>query len=147
MSNTIPLSAPPKTGSFPVGEVRPNRVRVVGLMHRKAGMTQEAFLEYWQKIHGPLFANMEITKKNILKYEQHHYNTSFNQGIAAMGFNLIEYGGLAVFEAESYEKIFEVFQSEEYKQIVLPDEPNFIDRSKTGFLIGPVVPFVDVDRA
>ncbi|KAI0644747.1 hypothetical protein C8Q79DRAFT_887184, partial [Trametes meyenii] len=124
-------------------DVRKDRVRVVGLMSKKPGMTDEEFHKYWREVHGPLFAGMEITKKNILKYEQHHYNTAFDQGIAAMGFNVVSYSGVALFEAESYEKIFEVFQSDEYKQIVFPDEANFIERNKTGFIAGGLATFID----
>ena len=60
-----------------------------------------------------------------------------------MGFDVVPYRGVAVFEAESYAKIFEVFQSEEYIRVVFPDEANFIERSKTGFIAGGLVTFVD----
>ena len=56
-----------------IPEVRKDRVRVIGLMAKKPGMTDDEFYTYWREVHGPLFANMEITKKNILKYEQVHF--------------------------------------------------------------------------
>ena len=49
---------------------RSDRVRAIALMAKKAGMSDEAFFKHWQEIHGPLFANLDIVKKNILKYEQ-----------------------------------------------------------------------------
>lgn len=41
-----------------------------------------------------------------------------------------DFDGLAIFEAESYDKIIEVFTSEEYKKNAIPDEEKFLDRSK-----------------
>ncbi|KAJ8488630.1 hypothetical protein ONZ51_g3423 [Trametes cubensis] len=144
MSNAaVSASSTPASASVSVPEVRKDRVRVIGLMAKKPGMTDDEFYTYWREVHGPLFANMEITKKNILKYEQHHYTTAFEAGVAAMGFDVVPYRGVAVFEAESYAKIFEVFQSEEYIRVVFPDEANFIERSKTGFIAGGLVTFVD----
>ncbi|KAI0358752.1 hypothetical protein OH77DRAFT_1421214 [Trametes cingulata] len=143
MSDTTPTATSASALSASAPGYRTDRVRVVGLMAKKPGMSDEEFYTYWRDVHGPLFANMEITKKNILKYEQHHYNTAFDQGVAAMGFDVVQYRGVAVFEAESYDKIFEVFQSEEYKRVVFPDEAKFIERSKTGFVAGPFVTFVD----
>ena len=39
-------------------------------MAKKEGLTDAEFFKYWHEVHGPLFAGLEITKKNILKYEQ-----------------------------------------------------------------------------
>ncbi|KAL7281347.1 hypothetical protein PYCCODRAFT_1364835 [Trametes coccinea BRFM310] len=136
------MSTAATTSSTSAPDFRKDRIRVCGLMAKKPGMSDEEFSRYWREVHGPLFANMEITKKNILHYEQHHYTTAFEEGVAAMGFDVVQYRGIAVFEAESYEKIFEVFQSEEYKRVVLPDEANFIERSKTGFVAGDLVTFI-----
>lgn len=54
-----------------------------------------------------------------------------------------EYRGIAVFEGESYEKILEVFMSEEYKRLAYDDELNYIDRSKSVFLPGSIVTYID----
>lgn len=71
MSNPVVSSSSPATSApAPIPQVRKDRVRVIGLMAKKPGMTDDEFYTYWREVHGPLFANMEITKKNILKYEQ-----------------------------------------------------------------------------
>ncbi|KAI8994043.1 hypothetical protein BD414DRAFT_411737 [Trametes punicea] len=144
MSNTIPPSAPAVAVSPPpVPEMRKDRFRAVGLLVKKQGMTDDEFYRYWHMVHGPLFAGMEISKKNLLKYEQHHYTTAFDEAFKAVGFDLVPYRGLAIFEAESYEKLLEVFGSEEYKRVIVPDEAKFLDRPKTGFFIGPIVDYID----
>ena len=43
---------------------------------------------------------------------------------------MADYDGIAVFDAVSLEKIMEVFEDSEYKEKVIPDEENFIDRKK-----------------
>ena len=60
-----------------------------------------------------------------------------------MGFSLPTWRGIAVFEAESYEKILEVFTSQEYQNIGFPDEQNFLDRSKTVFFPGTLITYID----
>ncbi|KAI0829729.1 hypothetical protein BC628DRAFT_1314156 [Trametes gibbosa] len=123
---------------------RTDRYRVVGLMAKKPGLTDEEFFTYWRTKNGPLFTSLEIVKKNLIKYEQHHYNNAFEAGIAANGYAIpSDYRGVAIFEADSYEKILEVFLSEEYKRLAYDDETNFLDRSKSVFLPGSLVTYVD----
>lgn len=60
-----------------------------------------------------------------------------------MGFATSAFHGIALFEAESYEKILEVFTSQEYQNIGFPDEQNFLDRSKTVFFPGTLITYID----
>lgn len=66
------MSNPPSAAaaSTPVPEVRKDRYRVNSLLYKKEGMTDEEFFTYWREVHGPLFASLEIVKKNLIKYEQ-----------------------------------------------------------------------------
>lgn len=41
-----------------------------------------------------------------------------------------DFDGLAIFEAESYDKIMAVFSSEEYQEKAVKDEEKFLDRSR-----------------
>ena len=52
------------------------------------------------------------------------------------GVSPVPYVGVAIFEAESVEKIFEVFTDPEYFRVVVPDEESFFDRSKSAMLAG-----------
>lgn len=56
--------------STPAPEARKDRYRVSSLLVKKNGMTDEEFFTYWRDVHGPLFAGLEIVKKNLIKYEQ-----------------------------------------------------------------------------
>ena len=50
--------------------IRKDRVCLIVLMAKKSGLTDEEFSKYWHEVHGPLFASLEIVKKNITLYEQ-----------------------------------------------------------------------------
>jgi hypothetical protein len=44
---------------------------------------------------------------------------------------LLHYDGLAEVWLDQPADLFEMFQSSEYQQVVIPDEEKFLDRSKT----------------
>ena len=44
--------------------------------------------------------------------------------------------GMAVFEAESWEKLLEVFSHPEYARVVYPDEQHILDRERTQIFAG-----------
>ncbi|KAG5338202.1 hypothetical protein E4T56_gene16750 [Termitomyces sp. T112] len=116
--------------------IRTDRVRILFLLKRKEGMTREQFSNYWRVTHAELFLSLSIVKTNILGYEQVHKD-SLETG--AMGFTVSDWDGVIVLDAESYDKIFEVFGSEEYQRVVKPDEANFLDREKCQLLPGGIV--------
>ncbi|KAJ7126869.1 hypothetical protein C8R44DRAFT_617351 [Mycena epipterygia] len=112
--------------------LRTDRVRLVILIKRKSSLSKEEFGQYWSETHGNLFSSLAIAKTNLLKYEQAHTNQSVLLQVAqSMGAPMTEseWDGMAIFEGESYAKIFEVFQNEEYLRVVVPDEERFIDRA------------------
>ena len=47
------------------------------------------------------------------------------------------HAGMAIFEAESLEKIYEVFRDEDYLRLVRPDEEKYINITDTEFVGGP----------
>lgn len=52
---------------------------------------------------------------------------------------------MAIFEAESYDKIVEVLTHPEFRRTVEPDEKNFFDRSKSLVFAGTVNTFWNTD--
>ena len=52
--------------------------------------------------------------------------------------------GIAIFEATSLDKIFEIFQDEEYLRVVVPDEQNFFDHENAQILAGPFATVIDL---
>ncbi|KAF8899347.1 hypothetical protein BD779DRAFT_1667030 [Infundibulicybe gibba] len=96
-----------------------NRVRMVILSKRAPNITNEEFSIYWANSHSKLFSSLAIVKKNLLKYEQAHTNLPFIPSINAIGFPTAS--GM-------------IFEDEEYKTRVIPDELKFADRPACQFL-------------
>lgn len=46
------------------------------------------------------------------------------------------YWGMAIFEAESFHKIMEIFNHQDYRCVVFPDEKVILDTSQTLFFAG-----------
>lgn len=55
----------------------------------------------------------------------------------------VPYYGMAIFEGESFEKIFEVFNHPEYQKVVLPDEERFFDKSRSLVIAGELATPLD----
>lgn len=72
-----------------------------------------------------------------------HFNVIQNEAIAKMGLPSVPYYGMAIFEAESYEKIFQVFINQEYSEVIVPDEEKFFDRTKSLMIAGDLATFLD----
>ncbi|KAF5344905.1 hypothetical protein D9758_011552 [Tetrapyrgos nigripes] len=110
--------------------LRTDRVRMLGLIYKNPSISREEFDRYWLEHHSQLFLSLDIVKKNLLKYEQLHINQQ-TKDLQSLGAALIECDGVAIIEAESYEKLLELFNDAQFKAIVEPDEEKFLDRSKT----------------
>ena len=91
-------------------------------------MSETEFHAYWSGQHYKAFSSMDVVKQNLLKYEQCHQNAAQLQKFKDAGFTVPDFDGIAIFEAESYDKIMAVFTSEEYKTKAIPDEENYLDR-------------------
>jgi len=125
-------------------EISKDRVRFMGLLYAKEGISFEQFDKYWREEHGPLFASLEIVKKNLLLYEQFHLNqpvtTAFQAGQTPIPPPPCV--GVGICEAESIEKMMEIFASPEYNNIVAPDEEKFLERKMSGVFVGNVATFI-----
>ncbi|THH15368.1 hypothetical protein EUX98_g9478 [Antrodiella citrinella] len=128
-------------------ELTKNHVRGAVLLHPKDGVSFEEFDKYWIEKHGDLFSSLPIVKKNLIKYEQFHFNADLNKELAKVGLYKSPYYGIANFEAESDEKLLEVFEDPEYKRLLLPDEDKFFDKSMSELIVGKMAVFIDKTRA
>ena len=144
--------------------IQPNRVRLAALFYPAPGVSREQFGRYWLSEHGKKFMSLDIVRKNITKYEQvgwctltlssfrsdcraqFHLDNDLNQTLAsAMGSSpqASTFYGMAIFEAESYEKLLEVFSHPDYQRVVYPDEKVILDRSRSQVVAGQYATFVD----
>ncbi|THH28519.1 hypothetical protein EUX98_g5670 [Antrodiella citrinella] len=124
-------------------ELSTNRIRVIGLIHPKEGISHEEFSTYWLNTHSQVFLSLPVVQRNILKYEQYHFNQTVNAQLAALGTHLPSAHGLAILEAESLDKLMEIFADPEFAEKVAPDEERFLDRTLTEAAATNYVTFVD----
>ncbi|KAI0326539.1 hypothetical protein GY45DRAFT_1258785 [Cubamyces sp. BRFM 1775] len=125
--------------------VRTDRVRLAVLMAPKPGLSFEEFDRYWLDVHAEVFSSIAIVKRNLLKYEQFHLDPKYDDIIAAQSLakSKTPFRGIAIFEATSLDKIFDIFQDEEYLRVVVPDEHKFFDHENAQILAGPFATIID----
>ncbi|TBU29488.1 hypothetical protein BD309DRAFT_149752 [Dichomitus squalens] len=126
--------------------LRKDRVRLAVLMAPKPGLSFEEFDRYWLDVHANVFSSIAIAKRNLLKYEQFHLDPKYDDVIAAQSLakSKSPFRGIAIFEATTLEKIFEIFQDEEYLRVVVPDELKFFDHENAQILAGPFATIIDL---
>ncbi|KIP01961.1 hypothetical protein PHLGIDRAFT_130998 [Phlebiopsis gigantea 11061_1 CR5-6] len=130
--------------------LQPNRVRLAAIFHPAAGVSPQQFSHYWLNEHGKIFISLNVVRNNLTKYEQFHFDTPLTGDVAvAMGSSsaTASFYGMAVFEAESYDKIFQVFADPEYQRVVFPDEQKLLDRGRSQLFAGQVATVWEKARA
>lgn len=111
------------------GTIQTDRVRVALFFKRKEGLTLEEFYHHWFEGLSKMLLSSPIFVDNVLKYEQLRIDSEAAAMLKAVGFEPPEqWDGMALLEAESFEKIFAIFQSEEYKTTIGPYEDQFLQR-------------------
>ncbi|KAL8951900.1 MAG: hypothetical protein Q9222_002145 [Ikaeria aurantiellina] len=124
----------------------PDRVCLMILFHRKKGMSFDDFDKYWRETHAKVACELPIFQRNILKYEQIHVDRSSLQSWKDDGHQVTDYDGIVVLEAESEEKIREVFQDKEYLEKLAPNEAEFSERMSFTMMPANVVTVMDKTR-
>ncbi|KAI0702934.1 hypothetical protein C8T65DRAFT_655135 [Cerioporus squamosus] len=121
-----------------------DRVRLAILISPKPGMTPDECRSYWRSNHFKVFSSIAVVKRNLLKYEQFHFDPKYTAAMTAMipGYKPPPFFGMAIFEAETMDKIAEVFQDEEYNRVVVPDEERFMSRKDALIVGGPTVTII-----
>ena len=102
-------------------------VKLIGLLKRKDGITQEEFSQYWEEKHAPLIVKLFPEMK---RYVQNHAVKLPGGGEPPFdGVSEVWYDDL-----QSCQTAAKFWQSDEGK-VIRDDEEKFIDRSKMVFLV------------
>ncbi|KAI5998223.1 hypothetical protein EDD15DRAFT_2244428 [Pisolithus albus] len=110
--------------------LRTDRVRIIGSVKRKEGVSKEEFENFWINEHPKLFNSLDVVKKNILKYEQAHANEVVSQALTESGLTVSPFDAMSIFEAPTFEALMEVFTSEEYKKTVGAESLKYFERGQ-----------------
>lgn len=109
----------------------------VGFAPRAPGLGYEAFAEHWRTRHADLAAELE----GLRGYVQNH-------AVLDHGWPLFPYVGFdacSELQWESLEEMDAAFASEHYRQAVVADEHELIDKSRFGLLLAERRVLVDGD--
>ena len=101
-------------------------VKMNMFLTRRADLTREQFGEYWEKKHWPIILSIPEAKTFTKRYVQQH-----NIGQVPPGITAAPYDGIAEAWFETIEDVYKLVGAQAWKTIVVKDEENFLDRSKT----------------
>ncbi|CAL1708482.1 unnamed protein product [Somion occarium] len=104
-------------------------IRVSCFLKKRPDMTLEQFSEHWNG-HGNLFTSQKAMKDNVVRYNQFHLAPQHSETLAAAGFPIAPYDGVADVYVDKIEDVFAIFADEDVQKNVFADEVNFLDKSQ-----------------
>lgn len=113
-------------------------LKVNVFLTRKSGTTLQQFSTYWKAIHGPLLMQQPEVIENTRRYIQLH-----STGNGLPGVPVAPYDGIAEIWVDDLNGVTAIFTSDNYNNIITPDEENFLDREKTVIMYGTEIVVVE----
>ncbi|MDR5651200.1 EthD domain-containing protein [Ruixingdingia sedimenti] len=104
---------------------------VLGFYKRKPGLSHAEFSRHWRDVHGPLIRNHPVISTYMRRYLQHH----LTPGTGFPGVGALDYDGFSESWWDSLEARQEAHGLEDFKQLVIEDERQFIDMDATRILM------------
>jgi uncharacterized protein (TIGR02118 family) len=101
-------------------------IKVSVFLTRRPDLTHEQFSKYWKEKHAPLVMSLDVFKTHVRHYIQQH---SLNN--VPEGFPVGPYDGIAEVWLDDLSSLMTISGHQDYASIVLKDEENFLDRTKT----------------
>lgn len=103
-------------------------IKLAFMINRIDGMTFEEFVEHHRNRHAPLFTSIPEARLYVNKYTVSH-------PVTAEGYPAPAYDGLTEIWFESWEDHDAFFASKNYKELVNPDEGEFIDMNSVAVMV------------
>ncbi|MEU7468492.1 EthD domain-containing protein [Streptomyces sp. NPDC044984] len=103
-------------------------IKFAFMINRIDGMTFEEFVEHHRDRHAPLFTSIPEAQRYVKKYTVSH-------PVPAEGYPSPAYDGLTEIWFESWADHDAFFTSENYKELVNPDESKFIDLDSVAVMV------------
>jgi uncharacterized protein (TIGR02118 family) len=102
-------------------------VKIITLIKKKEGLSDQEFYSYWEKDHGPLIARIF---PGVERYIQNH-------AVKLPGGGRAKYDGVVEIwykDMESWRRASDFYQGDEGK-VIIDDEAKFIDRDAMVFVV------------
>lgn len=93
---------------------------------RRADLSFQEFSDYWMNVHWPLVKTVPEVTENTIRYVQQHNIGGVPDFVTAAPFD-----GVAEAWFPDMEAVGRVMGSEGWANLVMKDDPNFLDVSKT----------------
>jgi uncharacterized protein (TIGR02118 family) len=107
-------------------------IKVIELLVRKPGMSRAEFSDYWRRVHGPLVMSIPEIRRHNVKYVQSHTLGEWHPFLAG---EEPLFDGAAEIWVDSMDAASALFAEPKFAELVVPDEVQFLDRSKTEILV------------
>ncbi|KEF52249.1 uncharacterized protein A1O9_11489 [Exophiala aquamarina CBS 119918] len=112
------------------------QVKLVIAINKRDDISYEEFDRYWSEEHPKLFLKVPVYKDKLITYSQFHIDRSNKEELKKLGLPVASYDGLVTMVVNSLENLVQIFNDDEYKRLVAPDESKFVKRSEAQVMIG-----------
>ena len=112
-------------------------IKLMILLKRKPGMSDEDFYRYWRENHGNTVMGTKEFFRHVRRYVQSHKKLNAKSGFSS---SESEYDGVAEFWFDDVESMNRAFSEPKYLEIVQPDEPKFVDLDACRVLVVEELP-------
>ncbi|TPG52643.1 EthD domain-containing protein [Sphingomonas glacialis] len=99
------------------------------MLKRREDITRKEFGDYWLREHAPKIHSLPEANRVIRRYIQQIAVDDVPEGLPVADFD-----GMAELWFDDLQSAINIMTSDEYLGTIPPDEPNFIDQSKTRIL-------------
>ncbi|WP_253194967.1 EthD domain-containing protein [Streptomyces sp. MP131-18] len=103
-------------------------LKLAFMINRIDGMTSEEFVDHHRNRHAPLFTSIPEARQYVKRYAVSH-------PIPAEGYPGPAYDGLTEIWFESWADHDAFFASDNYRELVHPDESKFIDMNSVAVMV------------
>lgn len=114
-------------------------IKLIMCLTRRADLSREQFLDYWQNCHGPFFMKGAATMRAKRYVQDHTLSSSLNDAFRLSRNMMPEFDGVAEVWFDSEEDLkaaMSTAEGQELSEALLRDEGNFVDHEKScAFLV------------
>lgn len=99
-------------------------LKILGFYRRRSDITQQAFFDHWEKVHGPLITGNVDMMKHIVRYVQHRLAPMPDSERSAFDFE-----GFSEVWVRDLNALKTLTDLPWIREVLIPDEERFIDMS------------------